>query len=403
MKSELAPAVIAGFDFVQGADAPDINDTYRHNLSRLVLLQDKGVTHFYGCYLDLEPDNKVWMSPVEVDDGENYSYFQVLYVNTTPQEALDRKDLPVSGLEVNETSFKLNSSTDPEFRQLMAQFDSGEKHILVRYCNNGMAYYPRSITPRQETEVRNRHLEKLIVATGLREPELTISLVMPSQNGNSIITPQLFDTVHAKKFPFNGGEVYSYGILLEDDPWQYYEVFTPRRIEKMTGSDLLVRIDSGCDIGQIYDDHGCDCREQFHGALAEMQQLGRGVVIHIPAQDGRGYGTATKMETEGLKRGIEVATNHSNAKPVDTITAAQMVLGTEFDIRTYRGAGRLLTMLGLRSIILQTDNRLKTAGVISEGIDVRRTPTNTSGANGSMQHVEAKHLHSKIYYEASRA
>ena len=190
--------------------------------------------------------------------------------------------------------------------------------------------------------------------------------------------------------------------MLENDPWKYYEIFTPRSIEKMSGNDLLVRIDSGCDIGQIYDDRGCDCREQLHTALTDTQRLGNGAVIHIPSQDGRGFGAATKMETEGLKRGIKVATNQDNPHPVDTIEAAQMILGTEFDNRTYEGAGMLLGMIGVGSIILQTDNRLKSEGLAVGGITVRRRPTNTKGVRGASRHIEAKHRHGDIYFSKDK-
>lgn len=380
-------------------DAPAITSQYREALSNTVLLQDEGVTHFYGCELDLTGDRHVWLSPAEVDDGQSHSYFQILYVNTTPQEALNSKNMPVSLLEVDEASYKLTSTEHPGYQQMLRQLNGDRQHILIRRCNTGMAYYPRSITPNREQAITERHLEKLIDVTGLREPEVSVAVSKPSEREDGpVITTKLLDTVHARKYPFAGGEVHSYGLVLDSDPWKYYEVFTPGRIETMSRNDLLVRIDSGCDIGQIYDDCGCDCREQLHTALKDMQEVGNGAVIHIPAQDGRGYGAATKMETEGLKRGIEVATNHGKVEPVDTITAAQMLLGEKFDIRTYDGAGRILGMLGVESVLLQTDNRLKTEGLAAGGIRVSRKPTGTNGSNGSAQHVEAKHKYSGIYY-----
>lgn len=382
-----------------GPNAPAITTEYRDALSSLVLLQDQGVTHFLGCELDLADDRHVWLSPVEVDDGQHHSYFQILYVNTRPEHALNSKDLPVSLLEVDEASYKLTSTEHPAYQQLLRQLNGDKQRILIRRCNTGMAYYPRSITPDQEDAVVEQHLERLIHVTGLREPEVSISISKPSgREDEPEITTRMLDAVHARKYQFAGGEVYSYGLVLGDDPWQYYEVFTPERLETMPRKDLLVRIDSGCDIGQIYDDRGCDCREQLHTALQEMQQTGNGAVIHIPAQDGRGYGAATKMETEGLKRGIEVATNRGRLEPVDTITAARLLLGEHFDIRTYDGAGQILGMLGVESVLLQTDNRLKTEGLATGGIVVQRKPTGTSGANGSQHHVAAKHKHSDIYY-----
>lgn len=380
-------------------NAPEITSEYCDALSSLVLLQDRGVTHFLGCELDLADDKQIWLSPVEVDDGLHHSYFQVLYVNTRPEYALNSRDLQVSLLEVDEASYKLTSTEHPAYQQLLRQLNGDRQHVLIRHCNTGMAYYPRSIIPGQVESVVGQHLERLIQVTGLREPEVSVSISKPSDRENAPgITTRMLDTVHARRYPFAGNEVYSYGLILNGDPWQYYEVFTPERLEAMPRKDLLVRIDSGCDIGQIYDDRSCDCREQLHTALREMQQTGNGAVIHIPAQDGRGYGAATKMETEGLKRGIEVATNHGQVESVDTITAARLLLGERFDIRTYDGAGQILGMLGIESVLLQTDNRLKTEGLTAGGIVVQRKPTGTTGLNGSQHHVAAKHKHARIYY-----
>lgn len=104
------------------------------------------------------------------------------------------------------------------------------------------------------------------------------------------------------------------------------------------------------------------------------------------------------METEGIKRGIQVATNFGETKPVDTVEAAIRLLGKDFDIRTYDGAGKLLASLGINSVILQTDNRLKLEGLTSAGIKVRRRATQTTGNNGSQHHIAAKHRHSDIYF-----
>lgn len=398
MSSEVLLPGLVDFDISHDSGMPEISNIYRESLSRLVLLQENGVTHFYGGPLDLDDDKEAWLSPIEVDDGESFSYFQLIYVNTKPQEALNDTSIPVSIIEVDEAGYKLTPPEHPDYMQLMNQFVGKRKHILVRHCNTGMAYYPRSIVPGLEDQKRVQHLERLVAVAGLHEPEVSITLSKPSDHDREPIHTRTLDTVHARRYGFAGGEVHSYGLMLENDPWKYYEVFTPRPIEKMETRDVLVRVDSGCDIGQIFDDRGCDCREQLHTALTEIQRAGSGMVIHIPAQDGRGFGAATKMETEGLKRGIEVASNKGDLRPYDTITAAQMLLGNEFDIRTYSGAGSILGMLGIQSVLLQTDNRLKTEGLAAGGITVVRKPTNTTAARGAATHVEAKHQHNGIYY-----
>lgn len=398
MNNEVLIPGIAEFEKSPMHDAPGITDTYHESLKQLVLFQENGVTHFYGCPLDLDKKKNVWMSPVEVDDGTSYSYFQILYVNTDPLEALNDQTIPVSLLEVDEASYKLTPTEHPGYEQLMSQFGDKRKHILIRPCNTGMAYYPRPVLPSPDKSTTAEHLERLILATGLREPEISVQLSKPSEHDQDAIKSGTLEITHLRKYAYEGGKVHSYGLVLDDDPWKYYEILTPRRLEKMSAKNMLVRIDSGCDIGQIYDDHGCDCREQLHTALEDIQNVENGLIIHIPSQDGRGFGAATKMETEGLKRGIELVTNRGKIEPVDTITAAKMVLGEDFDIRTYKGAGKVLEIMGIESVVLQTDNRLKIDGLAQGGIKVERKATNTSGANGSHRHVKAKHRHSKIYF-----
>lgn len=394
-------ALLPGLNHTVGGSecAPEISEEYRETLNKLVLTHYNGVTHFLGGPLDLDDDKKVWLSPVEVDDGETYSYFQLIYVNTDPLELQeDPGSVPASLLEVDEAGYKLTPHDHPGYIQLMNQFSGKMKQVLVRHCNTGMAYYPRAIAPTLDEVTKDAHLDRVVSALGIREPEVSITLSKPSDAEEIDLSANVLRATHARKYTFRGAEVHSYGLVLDDDPWKYYEVFTPHPVEDMPKEDVLLRVDSGCDIGQIFDDRGCDCREQLHTALSEIQDIGTGAVIHIPAQDGRGFGAATKMETEGMKRGIEVATNRGNAVPYDTITAAQKLLGDEFDIRTYSGAGRILSMLGIRSVFLQTDNRLKAEGLSEGGISVTRKPTNTTGARGAANHIAAKHRHNDIYY-----
>jgi len=124
---------------------------------------------------------------------------------------------------------------------------------------------------------------------------------------------------------------------------------------------MEIRIDSDCQIGQIYDDGGCDCRSQFLKALNEGATL-----FHFPLQDGRGWGMLSKMKTEELKR------------KMNTIKAAQSFFGNNpYDIRDYGVVGDFLNQLEIRQVVLQTDNRLKVDALKKNGIEVLRKPTET--------------------------
>lgn len=377
-----------------------VAEGYVDTLRELVSFQTDQVVHFYGSELDLQtPNRSVWMSPAEVDDGENYTYFQLLYVNTRPEDAIGNPDIDTYLLDIDETSFKLANESHSSHRALNHLLSGDEPKLLIRWCKNGMAYFPRAVTPHNNREVALGHLDTLTSSLGVRNTEVAMSLSKVSDKQPLDLPHNDHISIsHARSYDFEGTDIYTYGLILDDDPWKYYDIFTPQPLDSLEKSDLLVRLDSGCDIGQIYNDKGCDCREQLHTALTDMLVIGQGMVIHVPGQDGRGYGAATKMETEGLKRGIPVATNVDDLAPMDTITAARHLFGDRYDIRTYDGAGRILAAMGISSVILQTDNRLKAEGLTQGGIAVRRKPTNTTGAGGSWHHIQAKHRETDIYY-----
>jgi GTP cyclohydrolase II len=92
---------------------------------------------------------------------------------------------------------------------------------------------------------------------------------------------------------------------------------------------IPLRIDSGCVSGQIYDDESCDCIDQLNAGLEFLIQdkSKYGLVIHIPAQDGRGFGTAPKTETEIYKYGGKGRVHKT--EQLDTVSAAELLYGTK--------------------------------------------------------------------------
>lgn len=178
--------------------------------------------------------------------------------------------------------------------------------------------------------------------------------------------------------------------VLEKDlasKFPFFQIFSKDRdFNDFIGKKLLIRIDSGCQIGQVYDDGGCDCRSQFLRAIENGF-----LVFHLPIQDGRGWGMVTKMKTEELKRG-----------GLDTISAAREFFnGDSYDIRDYGIIGKflreLLINLGIEGVILNTDNRRKLEALKNSGIEVERFPTQTLGfcidENNERlaKHIRAKH------------
>src|SRR4051812_47706885 len=120
-----------------------------------------------------------------------------------------------------------------------------------------------------------------------------------------------------------------------------------------------VRLHSECLTSEVLGSLKCDCRAQLDRALDLIAQADCGVVVYL-RQEGRGIGLGNKIKAYALQ-----------AKGADTYEANRM-LGFADDLRTYDVAAEMLRSLGVRSVDLITNNPLKIAGLVEEGIPVLR-------------------------------
>ena len=107
-----------------------------------------------------------------------------------------------------------------------------------------------------------------------------------------------------------------------------------------------VRLHSACLTGDVFGSRRCDCGDQLRLALAQIEDLGGGVILYL-AQEGRGLGLANKMRTYQLQD-----------KGLDTFDA-NTTLGFDDDKRDYDIPGRMLRMLNCMRTVLLTNNRAK--------------------------------------------
>ena len=126
------------------------------------------------------------------------------------------------------------------------------------------------------------------------------------------------------------------------------------------GRDVLVRLHSECLTGDVLGSLRCDCGPQLHAALDAVTAEGRGVVLYLRGQEGRGIGLAEKIAAYALQ---ELGR--------DTVEA-NVDLGLPVDSRDYTGAAAVLRDLGVREVELMTHNPLKVAALEEHGIVVRR-------------------------------
>ncbi len=120
-----------------------------------------------------------------------------------------------------------------------------------------------------------------------------------------------------------------------------------------------VRVHSECLTSEVFGSLKCDCREQLDRALDFIAQNGRGVVVYL-RQEGRGIGLGNKIKAYALQN-----------QGADTYEANRM-LGFPDDLRRYDVAAEVLRGLSVRSVDLITNNPMKIAGLVEEGVPVRR-------------------------------
>jgi len=120
---------------------------------------------------------------------------------------------------------------------------------------------------------------------------------------------------------------------------------------------VLVRVHSLCVTGDIFGSKRCDCGEQLHAALLQVEKEGKGVVLYMN-QEGRGIGLINKLKAYKLQEG-----------GMDTIEANE-ALGFKPDLRDYGIGAQILRLLGVTKMRLMTNNPSKRVGLQGYGLEI---------------------------------
>jgi 3,4-dihydroxy 2-butanone 4-phosphate synthase/GTP cyclohydrolase II len=120
---------------------------------------------------------------------------------------------------------------------------------------------------------------------------------------------------------------------------------------------VLVRVHSECLTGDVFGSQRCDCQGQLHKAMAMIADAGKGVLVYL-RQEGRGIGLMDKLRAYALQD-----------QGLDTVEA-NISLGLPIDKRDYGIGTQILSDIGVRRMVVLTNNPRKYYGLSGYGLEV---------------------------------
>jgi len=120
----------------------------------------------------------------------------------------------------------------------------------------------------------------------------------------------------------------------------------------------LVRAHSQCLTGDTFGSVRCDCGEQLQRAMEMIEKEGKGVILYILNQEGRGIGLTNKIKAYAIQD-----------KGADTVEANQK-LGFKPDQRDYGIGAQIFVSLGVNKLRLLTNNPRKFVGLAGYGLEI---------------------------------
>ena len=144
------------------------------------------------------------------------------------------------------------------------------------------------------------------------------------------------------------------------------------------GENLLCRVHSECLTGDTFGSLRCDCGQQLHAAMRQIEEEGRGILLYM-RQEGRGIGLINKLRAYELQE-----------QWMDTLEA-NLALGFKGDEREYYIGAQILRDLGAKTLRLFTNNPDKVYQLQDFGMEiVERVPIQAPANPHDIRYLRTK-------------
>lgn len=342
---------------------------------QLISFQGPDWKVFHGGPIQSNPGVQ-WMSPVIFDDGHDKirAVYEISFVNCLPNPD-DAKDAQLFFLDISDIDMKFRNQLSEEYSMFSRIVNNDQSRcVLVRKCDVSNVYYPEIFVAPVFAEFRDSDKEYIAsyLNTAFRTQIQFQELSPPPAPLKSF--PHDFEGVIGQKEVVTEIKKQKYSFLIDhvylpNDPWKSYYVVTHKTSSPSLLGRVTLRLDSGCTSGQNYQDSSCLCFQELIEGLEELSRSENtnSLLIHIPTQTGRGFGSALQGETEIYKRGGKGRIHETVA--LSDIEAARLLYQTrDIDIRTYDGCAQILKLRKISSVHLLTRNQNKIKGLTNNGI-----------------------------------
>ncbi len=203
-------------------------------------------------------------------------------------------------------------------------------------------------------------------------PILTIADLIKYRMKNETLVTKIEET----ELPTKYGE---FKLLVFKDNIQKEHHLALVKGQIKEGESTLVRAHSQCLTGDTFGSIRCDCGDQLHLSMEMIQKEGKGVILYIVNQEGRGIGLINKIKAYALQD-----------KGIDTVEANEK-LGFKSDHRDYGIGAQILVALGVTKLRLITNNPRKFIGLSGYNLEiVDRVPLEIPPCDSNRYYLKTK-------------